>query len=292
MVTQATRYRLDPALAVLCRPDGAAQIGWDPRRAVLVRTETQLRSAALVSVLRHLQGGASVADLRNHLRNHVQSTVDDGLDSTIDDLVGELVAAGIVTPEPTPTPSAQRKTRSAGIRIHGPGPLAQLLRDGLSHSGARVTCTSSAGIVVDRTQTDLVVLTDHQVVDPRLARELTRDRIAHLPVRVRDGRGLVGPLVIPGMTSCLNCADLHRADRDPAWPALAAQLRDRIGLADRSTLLATSALALRQVDAVIEAVAGGPRPPKPAALATTLEVDVAAGSILSRRWRRHPACSC
>jgi hypothetical protein len=25
----------------------------------------------------------------------------------------------------------------------------------------------------------------------------------HLPVRVRDGTGLVGPLVIPGVTSCL-----------------------------------------------------------------------------------------
>ena len=25
----------------------------------------------------------------------------------------------------------------------------------------------------------------------------------HLPVRVRDGTGLVGPLVLPGVTSCL-----------------------------------------------------------------------------------------
>jgi hypothetical protein len=28
-------------------------------------------------------------------------------------------------------------------------------------------------------------------------------RVAHLPVRLRDGAGLVGPLVIPGVTSCL-----------------------------------------------------------------------------------------
>jgi hypothetical protein len=27
--------------------------------------------------------------------------------------------------------------------------------------------------------------------------------VAHLPVRLRDGAGLVGPLVIPGVTSCL-----------------------------------------------------------------------------------------
>ena len=32
-----------------------------------------------------------------------------------------------------------------------------------------------------------------------------RQGVAHLPVRVRDGTGLVGPLVIPGQTSCLGC---------------------------------------------------------------------------------------
>jgi len=28
-------------------------------------------------------------------------------------------------------------------------------------------------------------------------------RITHSPVRVRDGAGLVGPLVLPGVTRCL-----------------------------------------------------------------------------------------
>ena len=57
------------------------------------------------------------------------------------------------------------------------------------------------------------------------------------------GQGLVGPLVVPGVTSCLTCADLHRADRDSAWPAVAMQLRGVIGNADRPTVLATAALA-------------------------------------------------
>jgi hypothetical protein len=39
--------------------------------------------------------------------------------------------------------------------------------------------------------------------DPRLVRDLHRQRVPHLAVRVRDGTGLVGPLVIPGVTSCL-----------------------------------------------------------------------------------------
>jgi hypothetical protein len=50
---------------------------------------------------------------------------------------------------------------------------------------------------------DLVVLSDHLVADPPMVRDLRSRGVAHLPVRVRDGIGLVGPLVIPGVTSCL-----------------------------------------------------------------------------------------
>ena len=38
---------------------------------------------------------------------------------------------------------------------------------------------------------------------PRRLRDLHSRGVPHLPVRVRDGIGLVGPLVIPGVTSCL-----------------------------------------------------------------------------------------
>jgi bacteriocin biosynthesis cyclodehydratase domain-containing protein len=138
---------------------------------------------------------------------------------------------------------------------------------------------------------DLVVLSDNLIADPRMLRELHSHGVAHLAVRVRDGTGLVGPLVVPGVTSCLGCADLHRRDRDAAWPAVAAQLRDTVGVADRATLLATAALALSQINRVIEAVRGSETEP-PASLNATLEFDVHAGSIVARRWPKHPLCSC
>jgi hypothetical protein len=50
---------------------------------------------------------------------------------------------------------------------------------------------------------DLVVLWDYLVADPRMVRDLHSRGVPHLPVRVRDGTGLVGPLVIPGITNCL-----------------------------------------------------------------------------------------
>ena len=80
------------------------------------------------------------------------------------------------------------------------------------------------------------------------------------------------------------------------WPAVAAQLRDTVGSADRATVLATAALALNQVDRVIAAVrkdVGLDRAPRPpSTLDTTLEFDVNTGSTVARRWSRHPRCSC
>jgi len=159
----------------------------------------------------------------------------------------------------------------------------------------RALCSGISNSPVSHAAVDLVVLSDYLVADPRMLRDLHSQDVPHLPVRVRDGTGLVGPLVIPGVTSCLGCADLHRSDRDAAWPAIAAQLRDTVGVADRATLLATAALALSQVNRVIAAVRGQeavPDPAPPPALNATLEFDLNAGSIVARQWTRHPLCSC
>ena len=57
----------------------------------------------------------------------------------------------------------------------------------------------------------------------QLARYL-RDDLPHLPVAFEPGSTTVGPLIIPGRTPCLSCRDAHERDRDPAWPAMHAQL--------------------------------------------------------------------
>ena len=153
--------------------------------------------------------------------------------------------------------------RAASIRVHGRGPLSDLLVEALRCSGARIAHSSQPHAAVTSAAVDLVILSDSLVADPRMVRDLHSRGVPHLPVRVRDGTGLVGPLVIPGVTSCLGCADRHRSDRDAAWPAIAAQFRDTVGVADRATLLATAALALSQVNRVIAAVRGQEAVPIP-----------------------------
>ncbi|MCT7661000.1 cyclodehydratase [Mycobacterium deserti] len=275
-------YALSPATPVLLRPDGAVQVGWDPRRAVLVRPPHGITVNVVADLLRSMQSGATMAEL------HARA---DGVDATVvAEMVASLVDSGVVTAR------SGRPTRAASIRIHGRGPLSDLLTGALRCSGARITHSARTHAGAPSEATDLVVLTDYLVSDPRVVRDLHAAGVAHLAVRVRDGAGLVGPLVIPGVTSCLGCADLYRSDRDAAWPAVAAQLRDIVGSADRATVLATAALALNQVDRVIRAVRGGVEiggaQEPPPTLNTTLEFDVSTGTTVARRWSRHPRCTC
>ncbi|WP_019971280.1 hypothetical protein [Mycobacterium sp. 141] len=279
-----TRYVLATDRPVLLRPDGTVQVGWDPRRAVLVRPPGSMTQAQLAGLLRTLQESGASRDELATAATQFESA------EAVDEVIRALTDAGIATVE-SPHPA-----RTASVRIHGRGPLSELLTSALRCSGARVRHTSRPHAAAVPDATDLVVLADYQVTEPRMVRELHEARVAHLPVRLRDGAGLVGPLVIPGLTSCLQCADLHRSERDAAWPALAAQLRGTVGTAGRATILATAALALRQIDLVIQAVreADAPRraPAPPPTLDTTLELDADGYSITARRWSRHPDCPC
>ncbi|RJQ80703.1 hypothetical protein D5S17_06550 [Pseudonocardiaceae bacterium YIM PH 21723] len=134
---------------------------------------------------------------------------------------------------------------------------------------------------------DLVILTDHLVPDPLTVSRLMSDRIPHLTARSREGVGIVGPLVFPGSSSCLNCADLHRRDLDPEWGILAAQLSGRSLHTDVTTAQATAALAAGQA---LIALGRGRTPP--ASWNATLELDACAGTMVRRPWTPHSGCTC
>jgi bacteriocin biosynthesis cyclodehydratase domain-containing protein len=279
-------YTLDPALPVLVRPDGVVQVGWDPRRAVLVQPPRGLTPTTLAAVLRSMQIPTTVTALHGEAARH--GPVDT---AELDNLLTALVAARVAVRNHAPG----RQCRTVSLRVHGRGPLSDLLVESLRCSSAVVRRSSHPHAAVRHAGTDLVVLSDYLVTDPRLVRELHAERVPHLPVRVRDGTGVIGPLVLPGVTSCLGCADLHRRDRDSAWPAVAAQLRHTVTHADRATILATVALALSQIEQVITAVRGAAAERDvraPATLNATLEVELSTGSIVTRRWVRHPLCGC
>ena len=125
---------------------------------------------------------------------------------------------------------------------------------------------------------------------PPWCRPLSRRGVPHLAVRLRDGSGVIGPLVLPGRTSCLRCLDLQRAAHDPGWPLVAAQLAGRRGAARSTCVGAAAALAADQALAALEGQAS-PTPP-PAVLNATLEFDSRSAVLQHRPLPPQQDCPC
>jgi bacteriocin biosynthesis cyclodehydratase domain-containing protein len=140
---------------------------------------------------------------------------------------------------------------------------------------------------VPQRQLDLVVLAT-AAPDPALVESLQSRGVPHLVAGVREDRGLVGPLVLPARTGCLRCADLHRTDRDPAWPALAGQLSaPAVGIEPCETTLAAAVAAFAAAQAL-----GYLDGAVPAAVEGTLELSLPDFRVRRRSWPPHPRCGC
>ncbi|TDC02361.1 TOMM precursor leader peptide-binding protein [Micromonospora fluostatini] len=137
-----------------------------------------------------------------------------------------------------------------------------------------------------RHRADLVVQVGTDRPAALLATGYAQRRQAHLLLTLRGGVPVVGPLVRPPVGPCLNCLDLHRADRDPDWPALAAQLALDGGpeSCTVTTLLAAAAYAGAEVLAHLD---GG----TPETLGAAVEIG-GAGRLRRRLWSPHPSCDC
>jgi hypothetical protein len=135
---------------------------------------------------------------------------------------------------------------------------------------------------------DLVVLARPWAASDPLVRGVHRAGVPHLVAAVRGDTGVVGPLVLPGVTGCLRCGDLHRRDADPAWPRLAAQLTATEPPPSGATVtcLLTAATAAVQVLAYIDGGAA------PATVDATIELRPPDLLPRLRRWPAHPDCGC
>ncbi|WP_067817710.1 TOMM precursor leader peptide-binding protein [Nocardia inohanensis] len=263
---------LHPRITVLRRPDGAVQLGWGPGAAVILRPPGPPDAGhAFVRLLDGMHTAPEILWQAHTLGLEVEAarTLLDGLD-----------AAGLLAHE-------QPRARLRRVSVYGRGPLADRMLDGLRRMGLRPRHIREYPLdCPEPDRPDLAVLTDALMPEPGLVRDLMRERVPHLQLRIRDGHGVIGPLVLPGETSCLRCADLHRCDRDADWPHLAAQLLGRVGYASLADLAATTAVALKE----IETIAYSEGDYAPATLNTTLELDLESHRLEHRPWSPHPRC--
>lgn len=285
------------------------QVGDHPRHGVVIKE----LSPRLVAVLRALDGRTPLSRLI------ARAGEQDG--AKFEEVLGELVGRGLVIDAAGPPSDGCADT---SVTICGDGPLAASLAWLLARSGVGHIAVQSAGTVtrsdlgvlgaheigrprreaIERliraassnvtvgpipsdTSPDLVVLTDAQVPAPEVVKQLMCERQEHLVVAFRDGFGVVGPLVLPGRSSCLQCADLFRTDRDQHWPRVANQMAGRVKRAGPAATQATAALGAAQILRVLR-----PGREPPPVLECTIELDLQDGTTVHRYWEAHPFCEC
>lgn len=215
-----------------------------------------------------------------------------------------LAAAGVGSVRPIdPEPARQADTAPGGIGCTDEGAR----RDRAAEAAVR-RCAPRCGPNSGRDHPaapDLAVLASHGDADLTHPDTLRQQRLPHLVATVREATGVVGPLVVPGLSACVRCQHAHRADRDAAWPRLAAQLDAARRGGDPAVVLATSvaALAADQALAYLDHLdeSGDLRASPDAIRAPADWLPVLSGSLelpdSGWRWRRrswppHPRCGC
>jgi bacteriocin biosynthesis cyclodehydratase domain-containing protein len=170
------------------------------------------------------------------------------------------------------------------VAVTGQGPVAGAIADLLTRSGLMARREQPG----DSSRADLSVVVGRQ--QPELVAELVRLRRPHLAVLATEAIGVVGPLVRPGSTACLRCLDMAKAEHDPAWPLVLAQVAGREADPPGCDPILETAVAA-QAAALVVAVAEC-APLALAAVNGTLELVLPAWQWRRRSWRPHPGCSC
>lgn len=186
-------------------------------------------------------------------------------------------ATGVVQPEDTGSGYLDEDIGTARV-------------DAAERAVRRIASTTRTSRPGAHQRPDLVLLTDAAVAEPVLTASLDALGVPHLLVHAAEGTGVVGPLVVPGRTSCLRCVHLHNTDIDPCWPALAAQLATHPQPADLATAQATAAFAAGQALRFLHGSTDGDGDLP--VWGAAVEIDVFTGRCNRVEWRPHEKCPC
>ncbi|MDQ3155424.1 MAG: hypothetical protein M3Q98_01665 [Actinomycetota bacterium] len=236
------RPALRPGAILLRRDATHLQIGTSPGFVLRDRP-------GLFSVLRLLDGIRDLDRIAALTSSHITE-----FDGDVAAVVTELMAAGLVFDARTwdfpGQPGLVGEARSAILNGSPPARLRQRARFGLQLTADRTSAelAKATALIVRRAGITTnggglphlaVMLSNGEPGRQRFqeAMELGTD---HVRVVIEEDRIRIGPLVRPGLTPCINCHDLHRADWDNAWPALMTQFGASAGLGSPPAPCATT----------------------------------------------------
>ncbi|MDA3021057.1 MAG: hypothetical protein O2943_00060 [Actinomycetota bacterium] len=205
--------------------------------------------------------------------------------------VGDLAAAVHTYPAGRVALDAIENRQDTSIHIVGTGALANELFTVFDVCGLRVNQLGATPSGPDANRV-LVVFADG--VHPDIIDDVDtplHDH-PHLPATVYGARAVIGPIVIPGKTSCLRCAYLHTVDADAMWPKVTLQLASalrRLKALPLDRLLVRAAAS--QTALLIRAWIDQPANPEPwRELAFELRLPGGRAGPIARP--PHPLCGC
>lgn len=111
-----------------------------------------------------------------------------------------------------------------------------------------------------------------------------------LSVRVCETGCDVGPLVVPGMTPCLECLERHRADPGSSWHAMADPVQDPASGQPRGEETAAALLAAGLAAGQILGFVDGIK--QPATWSAVQRLRLADGYLSLHALSYHPSCAC
>ncbi len=253
------------------------------RRSAGQTTPPTPRLAADLAALRIRHGQRAIRLLERRRRSAVAIHGDGRIASFVGSLLAAAGVGRIVF-------RAARDVRLCDAVPGGLAPKDEGERFARSAAAAaeRAAPECDTGPLPARRLPDLVVLALDGPVDSDIRTALHAQGSSHLATQASGERAAVGPLVLPGLTSCLRCADLHRLDRDEAWPALAVQLSvppRHTAPSDVAVASLVGSVTALQALAYLDGE-------QPATLDGTLEFRVPDWRIRRRSWSTHPDCDC
>lgn len=137
------------------------------------------------------------------------------------------------------------------------------------------------------------IIVGHLALDPtRYSRWMNRD-VPHLAIIFGLDETEISPVILPGLTGCLNCFQQTKIDEDLSWPVLASQLLDLPRMRDdSSSLLASTGLALKLILRFLDVEAGFQLAAGNEKLSYGYRINNVDGSISRMKYEFHPECSC
>lgn len=197
--------------------------------------------------------------------------------------LGDLAAAAHVFGDPHTANTVLERRNNVRVGVIGDGPLPDAVRRALASSGMQSTAADVADVRI------LARGGFPDVFDDPTSGDYDRP---HVSVAVYGERALIGPMVVPGRSSCLRCRHLHRLDADPNWSMVSLHLSaamQHIAVPPMDRLL-THLAALRAALMVRQWVDD----PERRALWADFAWEVWLPAALAQRVERppHPLCGC